>query len=159
MVFFFFGRMIGTVTHASHVRCCRHACLTLSAVAAACQPASPPAAASWVCIHVCMYLLRVPLPPMGMVPKRLKGTEKVTTLGVTSRMTMTSAGLVGISLDDMLLRSWFGDDFENGFSETAPVSTPSPIAAAGNRRKAVPRGPGRRRWWGDDDGLLKLVVE
>lgn len=79
---------------------------------------------------------------MGMVPKRLKGTEKVTTLGVTSRMTMTSAGLSGISLDDMV-RFWSGDDFEEGFTEIAPVKTPSPIAAAGNRRKTVPRGPGR----------------
>lgn len=101
------------------------------------------------------YVPRVPLPPMGMVPKRLKGTEKVTTLGVRSRMTMTSAGLVGISLEDML-RAWSGDDFSNGFSEMVPVRTPTPIAAAGNRRKAVPSGPGRRcrggggddvRWW------------
>lgn len=40
---------------------------------------------------------------MGNFPKRRKGTEKVTTFGVTSRMTMTSSGFGGISLDDMLL--------------------------------------------------------
>ena len=46
-------------------------------------------------------LLSVPRPPMGMRPKRRKGTEKVTTLGVMSRMTITSSGLGGMSLDDM----------------------------------------------------------
>ena len=44
----------------------------------------------------------VPRPPMGKRPKRRKGTEKVTTFGVMSRMTMTSSGLDGMSLDDML---------------------------------------------------------
>lgn len=38
---------------------------------------------------------------MGKRPKRRKGREKVTTLGVTSRMTMTSSGFGGMSLDDM----------------------------------------------------------
>ena len=37
------------------------------------------------------------------MPKRRNGTESVTTLGVTSRMTMTSDGLDGTSLDDMVL--------------------------------------------------------
>jgi len=44
----------------------------------------------------------VPRPPMGNFPKRRKGTEKVTTLGVTSRMTMTSSGFWGMSLEDMV---------------------------------------------------------
>ena len=44
----------------------------------------------------------VPLPPIGILPKRRNGTVKVTTLGVTSRMTITSDGLAGISVDDML---------------------------------------------------------
>lgn len=39
---------------------------------------------------------------MGNFPKRRKGTEKVTTLGVTSRMTMTSSGFWGMSLEDMV---------------------------------------------------------
>lgn len=58
----------------------------------------------------------VPLPPIGIIPKRLNGTEKVTTLGVISRITMTSAGLAGISLFDMLLLllSAFEDDVEKG---------------------------------------------
>lgn len=91
----------------------------------------------------------VPLPPMGMDPNRLNGTEKVTTLGVTSRMTMTSAGLAGISLEDMSRDDEDEEvEVEKGLSETWPVRTPSPIAAAGKRRKAVPRGPGRRyRCW------------
>ena len=38
---------------------------------------------------------------MGIVPNLLKGVEKVTTLGVMLRMTITSAGLAGISFDDM----------------------------------------------------------
>lgn len=37
-----------------------------------------------------------------MEPNREKGTENVAMLGVTLRMTMTSAGFHGISLDDML---------------------------------------------------------
>lgn len=62
----------------------------------------------------------VPLPPIGIIPKRLNGTEKVTTLGVISRITITSAGLAGISLFDILLLlllssfSAFEDDVENG---------------------------------------------
>lgn len=36
---------------------------------------------------------------MGMLPNLEKGTEKVTTLGVTSRMTMRSDGFAGTSLD------------------------------------------------------------
>lgn len=39
---------------------------------------------------------------MGTLPKRRKGTEKVTTLGVTSRMTSTSSGFGGMSLDDII---------------------------------------------------------
>lgn len=45
---------------------------------------------------------RVPRPPNLILPKRKKGTEKVTMLGVTLRMTMTLAGSSGMSLDDML---------------------------------------------------------
>lgn len=79
----------------------------------------------------------------------------MTTLGVTSRMTMTSAGLAGISLFDML--SFCSEDVvEKGFSEMKPVSAAIPIAAAGKRRKAVPKGPGPRRWWGV--GLFSLLV-
>lgn len=82
-----------------------------------------------------------------MVPNLLNGTENVTTLGVIFRMTMTSAGLAGISFDDMPAAE---DDealvvVENGLSETYAERTPTPIAAAGKRRKAVPRGPGRLR--------------
>ena len=59
---------------------------------------------------------------MGMMPNLLKGTEKVTTLGVTFRMVITSAGLAGISLDDILFSFLFllvlVLDDENGFSET-----------------------------------------
>jgi hypothetical protein len=77
---------------------------------------------------------------MGTVPYLLNGTEKVTTFGVMFRMTITSAGLAGMSLDDMLLPL---AEVENGFRERYPVNTPRPMAAAGNRRKAVPKGPGR----------------
>lgn len=77
---------------------------------------------------------------MGIVPNLLKGTEKVTILGVISLMTITSAGLAGMSLDDMFLAG-----VDKGFSEMHPVEAPTPMAAAGNRRKAVPRGPGRFR--------------
>jgi hypothetical protein len=81
------------------------------------------------------------------VPNLLKGTENVTTLGVILRMTITSVGLAGISFDDMPAAE---DEeplvaVENGLSEMYPVRTPTPIAAAGKRRKAVPRGPGRLR--------------
>lgn len=44
----------------------------------------------------------VPRPPMGILLKRRKGTESVTMLGVTSRMTMTSEGLEGIRASDMM---------------------------------------------------------
>lgn len=44
----------------------------------------------------------VPRPPILIFPNREKGTEKVTTLGVTLRMTMSSAGLDGMSSADML---------------------------------------------------------
>lgn len=90
------------------------------------------------------YSPTVPLPPTGIIPKRLNGTENVTTLGVTSRITMTSAGLAGMSLFDMLLLlSALWDDVEKGlWMGTMPLSTPKPIAAAGKRRKAVLRGPG-----------------
>jgi len=37
-----------------------------------------------------------------MRPKRRKGTESVVTLGVISRMTITSSGFEGTSLDDMV---------------------------------------------------------
>ena len=47
----------------------------------------------------------VPLPPTGILPKRRKGTERVTTLGVISRMTITSDGLVGMRVDDMVFVS------------------------------------------------------
>lgn len=93
-----------------------------------------------------LYSPKVPLPPIGIIPKRLNGTENVTTLGVRSRITMTSAGLAGINLLDMLLllSLWFEDDVEKGlWIGTIPLSTPSPIAAAGKSRKAVLRGPGR----------------
>lgn len=43
-------------------------------------------------------------PPMGNRPKRRNGTEKVTTLGVMSRMTITSSGFGGMSFDDMMPR-------------------------------------------------------
>lgn len=99
------------------------------------------------------YSPTVPLPPIGIIPKRLNGTENVTTLGVTSRITITSAGLAGISLFDMLLLLLLSlspededDDFnvEKGWwIGTYPLSTPSPMAAAGKSRKAVLRGPGR----------------
>lgn len=41
-------------------------------------------------------------PPTFMRPKRRKGTESVVTLGVISRMTITSSGFEGTSLDDMV---------------------------------------------------------
>lgn len=47
------------------------------------------------------------------MPILLKGTENVTTLGVTFLMTMTSAGDAGMSFEDMLLLA----DVENGLSE------------------------------------------
>lgn len=85
---------------------------------------------------------KVPRPPMGIVPSLLKGTENVTTFGVTSRITMTFAGSAGISLEDILLLFLSFDDEENGFNEMYPLTTPMAMAAAGNKRKAVPRGPG-----------------
>lgn len=39
------------------------------------------------------------------MPNRRNGTESVTTLGVMSRNTITSDGLTGMSLDDMV-RFW-----------------------------------------------------
>lgn len=83
---------------------------------------------------------------MGIVPNLLNGTENVTTFGVTLRITMTLAGSVGISLEDiLLLLSLDAGEDEKGLSETYPLKTPTPMAAAGNRRKAVPRGPGPLR--------------
>lgn len=41
----------------------------------------------------------VPRPPILKRPKRLKGEEQVVILGVTLRMTITSDGLEGMSLD------------------------------------------------------------
>lgn len=46
-------------------------------------------------------LLMVPRPPTRRMPNRANGTETVTTLGVMFRMTATSAGFEGMSLDDM----------------------------------------------------------
>jgi hypothetical protein len=54
---------------------------------------------------------------MGSLPKRRKGTEKVTTLGVTSRMTMTSSGFWGMSFDDMI--SWLSAVCGEGEAEAA----------------------------------------
>ena len=53
----------------------------------------------------------MPRPPILMEPKRAKGTEKVAMLGVTLRITMTSAGFQGMSLDDMMARdaAWVED--------------------------------------------------
>lgn len=48
----------------------------------------------------------VPRPPMRKSPKRLKGTESVVMLGEMSRMTITSAGLLGMSFD-VMARTWF----------------------------------------------------
>lgn len=48
-----------------------------------------------------IHLPTVPRPPTGIVPNLLKGTENVTTLQEILRMTITSAGLAGISFDDM----------------------------------------------------------
>ena len=45
----------------------------------------------------------VPLPPTGIAPNRRNGTERVTTFGVMFRMTITSDGFAGTSLDDMLV--------------------------------------------------------
>lgn len=49
---------------------------------------------------------------MGIQPNRSKGTEKVTTLGVMFRITMTSDGLDGTSLEDMVdefrVEQWLG---------------------------------------------------
>lgn len=59
---------------------------------------------------------------------------------------MTFAGSEGINLEDML--SFFSasllllDFEENGMMEMYPLKTPIPMAAAGNKRNAVPRGPG-----------------
>ena len=47
-------------------------------------------------------LLMVPRPPTRTMPNRANGTETVTTLGVTVRMTATSEGLEGMSLEDMV---------------------------------------------------------
>lgn len=44
----------------------------------------------------------VPLPPMGIFPNRRNGTDRVTMFGVMSRMTITSEGLVGMRVDDMV---------------------------------------------------------
>lgn len=44
----------------------------------------------------------VPRPPTRTIPNRRKGTESVTTLGVMSRMTMTSDGVWGMSFDDIV---------------------------------------------------------
>lgn len=41
---------------------------------------------------------RVALPPSFILPKRRKGTERVTISGVTLRITMTFSGLEGMSL-------------------------------------------------------------
>ena len=49
-----------------------------------------------------VHLPTVQRPPTSKRPKREKGTDSVVTLGVMSRMTMTSAGLAGMSLLDML---------------------------------------------------------
>lgn len=40
---------------------------------------------------------------MANMPNRAKGTDKVTTFGVMLRMTMTSDGFAGTSLDDMAM--------------------------------------------------------
>jgi hypothetical protein len=57
---------------------------------------------------------RVPRPPILMVPKREKGTLKVAMLGVTLRVTMTSAGFQGMSLDVILSSSVSTEDEEVG---------------------------------------------
>ena len=44
----------------------------------------------------------MPLPPILKRPKRLKGVEQMVILGVTFRITITSDGFVGMSLDVML---------------------------------------------------------
>lgn len=49
------------------------------------------------------HLPAVPRPPMGNRPKRRNGTLNVVTFGVMSRMTSTSSGFDGMSLDDMAL--------------------------------------------------------
>jgi hypothetical protein len=41
----------------------------------------------------------VPRPPMRIRPKRRKGTESVVIFGVTLRITITSEGFAGTSLD------------------------------------------------------------
>lgn len=89
----------------------------------------------------------VPRPPIGIDPNLLNGTENVTTFDVTLRITMTLAGSAGISFEDILLLlsllfSLDDEEEENGFSEMYPLKTPIPMAAAGNKRNAVPRGPG-----------------
>lgn len=59
-------------------------------------------------------LPRVPRPPIGIVPNLLNGTENVTTFGVTSRITMTFAGSVGINLEDILLLLSLSFDNDGG---------------------------------------------
>ena len=44
----------------------------------------------------------VPRPPAFTLPKRLNGAEQVVMLGVTLRITITSEGLGGMSLDVMV---------------------------------------------------------
>lgn len=127
-----------------HVRS-RHACLT-----------SPARNGNTI-----VNLPTVPLPPIGITPNRLNGTENVTTFGVTSRITMTSAGLVGISLSDMLLVVSFAAKVERGlYTGISPLSTPKPMTTAGKRRMVVLRGPGRLRDCGGGElAPLLLLVE
>jgi hypothetical protein len=58
---------------------------------------------------------------MGNLPKRRKGTEKVTTFVVTSRMTMTSSGFGGMSLDDMFCVYWFLLGVKEAIAAVEPV--------------------------------------
>jgi hypothetical protein len=86
---------------------------------------------------------------MGNLPKRRKGTEKVTTFDVTSRMTKTSSGFGGSSLDDMFCVSWF------------LVGVKEAMAAAEPARRKMPatvfRFVIRLRWREVDDVLRALV--
>lgn len=86
---------------------------------------------------------------MGNFPKRRKGTEKVTTFGLTSRMTMTSSGFGGTSLDDML--SW-----SLVFVRGSEANAAAPVV-----RRTVPvmsfRLVDGRRCEGLDDVLMVLV--
>lgn len=50
-----------------------------------------------------MDLPMVPLPPTFIRPKRRKGEEQVTRLGVILRMTITAAGSEGMSFEVILL--------------------------------------------------------